>query len=210
MPTPGEGRAVVAGEQPVDPPPDRQLESLEALGRDRARARARGCPLAPDGGDEPLHATAERWRPRSICGAANAARTLVEHLVGGDLLREGLVGEDEPVAEGVAHDRLDVGREDVVAAAQHRERARGSDHADRPARARAVRDVRRDRLETVLGGLAGRGREVDDPAHERRVDEDLADHPLQRLQLLDREHRLERGRGSSERWTTVSSSSWAG
>src|SRR5581483_10881928 len=50
----GEGRAVVAREEPVDAARDRELERLEALGADRARPGPRRRPLAAGCGDQAL------------------------------------------------------------------------------------------------------------------------------------------------------------
>ena len=61
--------------------------------------------------------------------------------VGGHLLRERLVREDEPMPQRVLGERLEVLGEHVVAAADDGERARRLHEADRPARAGAVRDV---------------------------------------------------------------------
>ena len=88
---PGEGGAVVARQQAVDPPADLEVERAQRLARDRPGARAGGRPLAPDGLDEALHAAAGA-RPRSICGVATFFEHLVEHHVGVDLLGERLVG----------------------------------------------------------------------------------------------------------------------
>ena len=75
-------------------------------------------------------------------GDGHGGEHLVEDAVGAHLLGERLVGEDEPVSQRILHQRAQVLREDVVAAADERERTRRLHEADRPARAGAVRDVR--------------------------------------------------------------------
>ena len=72
---PGEGRAVVARQQPVDAPSDRELERLEALGRDRARGRA-----APGSAPRSVAARSpftppQAARPRSSWGGWTCAST---------------------------------------------------------------------------------------------------------------------------------------
>ena len=140
-------RAVVAGEQPLDAPADRQVERAEERLRQRPRPgpvrRARRALRGRPSSARPPAA------PRSSWGAATLREHRVEDPVGVDLLGERLVAEHEPVPERVLGERLDVLREHVVAAAEERERARRLDEADRPARAGAVGDVRRESAEPV-------------------------------------------------------------
>ena len=60
---------------------------------------------------------------------------------GGDLLGEGREARDDAVAEDVGGELGDVGRDDVAAAAEQRQRPGGMDQVDRAAGARAVGDV---------------------------------------------------------------------
>ena len=92
---------------------------------------------------------------------------------------------DEPVAERVADERLEIAWHDVIAATDHRERATRRDQADRAARARAERDVVGNVGEPVLRPLPGRARDIDGPAAPRRVDIDRADLLLQLLQVIE-------------------------
>ena len=113
------------------------------------------------------------------------------------------------MAERVAHERVDVARHDVVAAADQRERARGGDEADRAARAGAERDVVGDLREPVLARAARRGGDVDGPADQRR-DRRRPPSPAAAVPSAPRATAPGRapGAASSERATTVSSSSW--
>ena len=88
--------------------------------------------------------------------------------------------------------------EHVVAAAHGREAARRVDQRDRPARARAERDVARQVGEADLGRSARRGGEAQRVADEARVDVDLAHARLDGAQLVDRQQ-LRELRGRDER-----------
>ncbi len=113
--------------------------------------------------------------------------------VGGDLFGERAIAEYEAVAERVADERLEVGRNDVVAAADQGQRPAGGDKRDRPARAGAVRDEVGDLVDPVLARPARRGGDVDGPADQRRIDVDLADATLELGELVDRQHLMELG-----------------
>ena len=90
-------------------------------------------------------------------------------------LRERLVGEHEPVTEGVLRERVQVLGEHVVAATHEGEGARCLDEADRPARARTEGDVLLQVGHAVAQpGPASRS-ERDRVADERRVDVDVED-----------------------------------
>ena len=74
----GERRAVVAGEQPVDAAPDRELERAQRRGRERPRARLLRRPDRCErvGGRARQADAAALRRPRSICGVGTAASTV--------------------------------------------------------------------------------------------------------------------------------------
>ncbi len=97
--------------------------------------------------------------------------------------------------ERVLRERVDVLRDDVVAAAEEGERARRLDEADRAARAGAEGDERRQLAEPVRARIAGRGRERDGVADDPRVDVDRSGGVLQLPQPLQLEHAPELRRG---------------
>src|SRR5581483_6460449 len=68
-----DGRAVVAGEQPLHPPGDRDVERPQELPRDRPRARSVGARRTAS--DEIDRAQAALARARSTCGTGTAAST---------------------------------------------------------------------------------------------------------------------------------------
>ena len=68
--------------------------------------------------------------------AADGVEDARQQVVGGDAVAERVVREHEPVAQHVRGEVGDVLGDHVVAPAQQRQRLRGLDHADRPARAR--------------------------------------------------------------------------
>jgi hypothetical protein len=70
-----------------------------------------------------------------------AFRTAVNKGVGGDLFGQGLVGQDEAVAQDVAGEFVDVLGQGVAAAAEHGQRSGGGDQVDRAAGAGAIGDV---------------------------------------------------------------------
>src|SRR6185295_13238741 len=80
----------------------------------------------------------------------------VHHVLGGDVLRLGLVGEQDAVAQDVVGDLLHVLRHDVAAAAQEREGARrlgeGQRGAGRGAEADGVGEVGQTGLPRPPGG----------------------------------------------------------
>ena len=96
--------------------------------------------------------------------------------------------------ESVHRERLEILGEHVVAAAHEGQRSRCLDEADRAARARAEGDVARQLGQAVACGLARGDRDLDRVADQGRVDVDVEDGPLQRLQVLQREHLPELGR----------------
>ena len=89
--------------------------------------------------------------------------------------------------QGVSRESLDVFREGVVTPAEQCQRACRLHDADGTARARPVRDVRRDLGEAVCRRLARCGCERDGVAHERGVDVGLEHGPLQRLEVVERQ-----------------------
>ncbi len=130
------GSAVLAGEEAVHPPADLEIQ--------RAQERL---------GHRPGAGAVRRALPREDCGA-HAARSHddlghgddledgVDDGVGADVGRQRLVAEDDPVVERVAGELADVLREDVVTAADERERASRGHQRDRPSGAGAERHVR--------------------------------------------------------------------
>ena len=99
------------------------------------------------------------------------------------------------MAERVLRQRVDVLRDDVVAAAEEGERPGRLDEADRAARARAEGDERRELGQPVRARIAGRGRELDGVADDARVDVDGRGRLLQLAQPLQLEHAAELRRG---------------
>ena len=87
--------------------------------------------------------------PARACTPPTAGEHAVEHVVGLHAVAERVVGEHEPVAQHVRGEVGHVLGHDVAAAAQQRERLGGLDHADRPARAGAVLDQRRQVVQAV-------------------------------------------------------------
>jgi hypothetical protein len=85
------------------------------------------------------------------------------------------------MTQRVLDERVQVVDDDIVAAADERERAGGLDEADRSARARTERDVVLQVAQSVRGGLAGRRREHHRVAHESGIDVDAEDGSLQSL-----------------------------
>ena len=145
----GERGAIVPGQQPVDAAPDRQLERTQRRGRERAWPRLCGRANRSErvvGHSDGVCAAEVDLRRRHRC------EHLIENRVRRDLLGERAVGEHEAVPERVADERVEIARDDVVAAADQGERPGGRDQADRPARAGAERDVVGDVAEAVLGG----------------------------------------------------------
>ena len=119
-----ERRAIVAGQQAVDAPADRQLERAQRRRRERAGPGLLGGAKRGErvvGHSDGVCAAEVDLRRR------HGGQHLVEDRVRRDLLRERAVGEHEPVAERVADERVDVARD-------ARSRARGSTRA--PARPR--------------------------------------------------------------------------
>jgi len=152
-PTPGERGAVVACEQPVDPAPDRELQRsrLSAVSVPGPGVRAS---LTPDCGAQPFHGRDGRGPAKVDLRRSDRRENLVEHLVRGYLFRECLIRQNDAMTERVADEIRDIARQGVVTPSQHRERAGRADDADRPARARAVGDVRGDLVQSGVGGCA--------------------------------------------------------
>src|SRR4051794_14799723 len=107
---------------------------------------------------------------------------VVEHAVGVDAGGQRLVGQHEPVAQHVAGDVADVGRQHVVAPAQQRQRAPRVHKVDRAARAGAELDP------VLLARVAGRGRELDRVLHDAPIDEHRVRGPLVASERLRGEH----------------------
>src|SRR5437867_5643040 len=105
----------------------------------------------------------------------NACEHTLYDIVGGDVLREGLEGEDDAMPYYVEREILDVLPRDVAATAEVGQRATSQDEVDRRARARAVADVLGHIADAVLGRVACRGREPADVLQQRRIDEDIID-----------------------------------
>ena len=190
----GECRPVVAREQAVDAPPDRQLERTQRRGRERSRPRLGGCPVRCERVDGGRHEAAASRRPRSICGSGTAATTVSSSASDWTSSASARYERTSRCRNASPTSASRSAGHDVVATADQRQRLRGGDQADRAARAGAVGDVVGDRVEPVLARPARRGRDVDRPRDQRRIDVDLVDAPLQLGQLLDREHALELGR----------------
>ena len=96
----------------------------------------------------------------------------VEHVVGGALLGERLVGQHEPVSERVLRERADVGGDHVVAAVDERQRPGALDERDRPAGLAPYATSSVDLPSPNCRGLPRRGGEADGVADEAGVDVD--------------------------------------
>src|SRR5437762_3362646 len=89
-----------------------------------------------------------------------SSRSSAYHLIGVDLLRLGLVGDDDAMAEYVGTDRLDVLRRHVATSLQERVRLGSERQVEGRARRGAVFDERGE-LQTVCRRLARREHDVD-------------------------------------------------
>src|SRR3954447_11098027 len=114
---------------------------------------------------------------------------VVEHAVGVDAGGQRLVGQHEPVAQHVAGDVADVGRQHVVAPAQQRQRAPRVHEVDRAARAGAELDP------VLLTRIARGGRQLDRVLHDAPVDEHRVRSTLMARERLRGEHLAHVGGG---------------
>ncbi len=130
--------AVVPGEHGLDPAAHDHVEGAQQ----RLRGRAGAGPVGGAGDAEGIvHAGCSL--ARSMRGGGMAFRTAVSKAVGGDLFGQGLVGQDQAVAQDVAGEFLDVLGQGVAAAPEHGQGSGGGDQVDRPSRAGAIGDVAR-------------------------------------------------------------------
>src|SRR6185436_6167192 len=106
----------------------------------------------------------------------DALEQLADDVLRGHLLGLGLVGDDDPVAEHVDADGLDVLGGDVAATAQEGVGPRGHVQIDRGARAGSVLDQIRQLGQAVGLGIAGGVDDVDDVVADLLVYVDLAQH----------------------------------
>ena len=129
----GHQTLVVAVDEPVELPGDRQLElAQEGLAAGDGGRRAHAA--------QPCTSTAGTVLARRDPGRHDAADDVLDHLFGRDAVGDRVEGQQHPVAEHVAGDVEDVLGDDVVAVPQQGEGPPGGDEAQGGARAGAVRD----------------------------------------------------------------------
>ncbi len=198
---------MVAREQALDAPAHRHVERAQRALGDGARARARRGRRRQREGDL-AHATSVTSSTRGI---GHALEHRLDDGLRADALGERAVREHEAVAHGVGRELVHVGGQHVAAAAQHGERARGVQHADRPARADAERDERVKLLEPVAGEVARHGGEPHRIARHGRIDVDRLARPTAATSSCGSSITVcTSTESASARWATVCSSSIAG
>src|SRR5580765_5748745 len=114
--------------------------------------------------------------PRRGCAGAGTSRDFdrgqdaLDHVIGGQLLRLGLVGQDDAVPEHVRRQLLDVLRDDEAAALQERHGPDRGREVDRSARRGPEADQRLQFRQPVLLRLARREHQVEDVVLELAID----------------------------------------
>ena len=182
-------RAVVAREQPVDPPAHRQVELAQERRRESARGRAE--PGVRVGAERAGRAHATLLPGEVELRHRDRLEHAVEDRVGVDALGERLVAEHHAVPEHVLGELADVLRQHVAASAQERERACADDEVDRAARAGAVLDVPASSSSPLSPSRRVAERDRERVARDGRVDVDAPRRGLQLRELLDREQLLD-------------------
>ena len=172
---PGQGQQEHGGGQQVEdhrehPPPAgpggdhvgqqrRVAEDDRPLGRGGARPAstpaARAVPAAPPRAARASGSSCGLFSGEVDAGWGDGGQDGGEEAVGGDLFGQGLVGQDQAVAQDVAGEFLDVLGQAVAAAPEHGQGAGGRDQVDRASGAGAIGDVAGEVGEVVGGGVAG-------------------------------------------------------
>ncbi len=120
--------AVLPGDEATDPAPDAQVERADQhLGRRTRSGPVRGAQALRGDSRGDL-------RARQLRDGNGVDEPLEDH-VRGDLLGQGGEARDDAVAKDVGRQLAHVGRQDVAAATDHCQGARGVDQVDRAARA---------------------------------------------------------------------------